>query len=186
MTLFALQHTSGIFMPDFTGRAGGTYVDPFKYKGPPRLFTTARGAKNALTWWARGMVRMSSNKDWETGLDDGAGIASQVAVEGRNVDDWKVVPIAVVVVEELLLDMETHSTEPLTGELPWNYPVASMSDEVMRSQYAKHCAKIDEFEAAPDEDKAHGGSPGEWMYERVMEFDTEAAKRGITFDKHDQ
>lgn len=97
MSLFALQHTSGILMPDFTGRAGSTYVDPFKYQGPPRLFTTARGAQNALTWWARGMVRTQSNKDWETGLDDGAGIVGQIAVEGRKAEEWKVVPAKVVV-----------------------------------------------------------------------------------------
>lgn len=70
-------------------------------------------------------------------------------------------------------------------ELPWNYPVADMTDEQLRYAHMKLCAKIDEFEAAPDEDKAHGGSPGEWMYERIMEYDTAAKKRGITFDKHD-
>lgn len=38
-------------------------------------------------------------------------------------------------------------------------------------------SKIDAFEAADDDDIGHGGSPGEWMYERHEELTNELAKR---------
>lgn len=96
--LYALRHKSGVYMPDFKGRAGGTYVDPWKrdtHTGTPRLFTTPAAAKQALDWWAKGRVKVQ----WSYGGFDDFGSGPEMtgldseAVEGRLKDDWKVVPV---------------------------------------------------------------------------------------------
>jgi len=38
-------------------------------------------------------------------------------------------------------------------------------------------AKLDAWEGAPDDDKCHGGSPGEGMYERHEELTVALARR---------
>lgn len=37
--------------------------------------------------------------------------------------------------------------------------------------------RINEFESATDEDKCHGGSPGEWLYERHEELTIALSRR---------
>lgn len=94
---FALQHTSGIFMPQFEGRAGGTHIDPFyavHQRMPVRLFTTELAASNALKWWAKGAV---SRK--ESSMDDfyGEGYCEETIdpKPNRIAAEWTVVPVKV-------------------------------------------------------------------------------------------
>lgn len=52
---------------------------------------------------------------------------------------------------------------------------SEMTEAEIRAELRILDAYLDAFEGAPDEDKAHGGSPGEWMYERHQEL-TDALK----------
>jgi hypothetical protein len=81
-------------MPMFEGRAGGTYVDPFTSKQPPRLFTTPLAAKNALRWWLKGRVRMNSGRSgaWDE-PDYGPEIMGADPVEGRVAADWEMITV---------------------------------------------------------------------------------------------
>lgn len=87
-------------MPNFKGRAGGTYVnpdDPKTHDGTPRLFTTAKAAGDALRWWAKGMVRMTGGFGGQDifGEETDRVIRESVPVAGRNADDWEVVPVRI-------------------------------------------------------------------------------------------
>lgn len=106
VTFFALQRKSdGVIMPDYPGRAGGTYVDPDDprtHRGTPRLFGTSTAAANALRWWAAGRVRVeysgSGNPFDVFGEDvEITGLKSD-SVAGRNADDWEIVPVEVRVI----------------------------------------------------------------------------------------
>lgn len=106
--MFALQRKADkLLMPDFKGHAGGTYVDPDKrdtHTGTPRLFTTKKGASEALRWWAKGRVRKEMSGGFSVGLDsldppEVTGLRSE-AVAGRNADDWEIVSVEVVVTQE--------------------------------------------------------------------------------------
>lgn len=92
---YALKHKSGIFMPDFKGRAGGTYIDPFvDNKRPPRLFTTKLAAHNALSWWLDGKFTRQTVGDPFS--DEGESVVEKTRkVEGRIAEDWKIVPVQV-------------------------------------------------------------------------------------------
>ena len=97
--LFILRRDDGKVMPGFKGRAGGTYVDPddpTTHNGLPRLFRTAKAAGEALRWWVAGKVYMEGGSGrHDFGFDDEPdyGIGGQKPVEGRNANDWKVIPV---------------------------------------------------------------------------------------------
>jgi transposase len=59
----------------------------------------------------------------------------------------------------------------------WKKPAKSMTDEELGSALCDIVADIERFHALPADDKEHGGSPGEWMYERLNEIETEATRR---------
>ncbi len=65
----------------------------------------------------------------------------------------------------------------LCGLAAWQHEArAFLSDDRLLEQYRK-TAKA--FDAARDGD-GHGGSPGEWAYERCAELETEIVRRGLT------
>lgn len=104
-TFFAIRRKrDGMMMPGFAGRAGGTYVDPDKrntHNGTPRLFTSKKGATEALRWWANGRVRKEFGYG---GIDDifgghsceVTGLQSE-KVAGRNAEDWEIVSVELVI-----------------------------------------------------------------------------------------
>lgn len=99
-SLFALRRKrDGRYMPDYKGRAGGTYVDPDKpatHTGTPRLFTSAKAAGDALRWWVKGRVRVRWSGPGFDSLDgpEVSGLESE-PVAGRNADDWEIVPVGI-------------------------------------------------------------------------------------------
>lgn len=104
--MFAIQRKADKkLMPGFTGRAGGTYVEPddaTRNNGVPRLFTTRKGATEALRWWSKGYVRKEmsgSGFDDILGGPELTGLHSE-AVEGRNAEDWEIVSVEIVVTQE--------------------------------------------------------------------------------------
>lgn len=82
-------------MPAPRGRAGGTYVDPFKNLGgqttTPRLFSRKQAAESALEWWLKGKVNVTW-RGW-AGEEDRE-ITGQTPVPGRNADEWSVIEVA--------------------------------------------------------------------------------------------
>lgn len=103
-SLFVLRRKrDGRYMPDYKGRAGGTYVDPDRpdtHTGTPRLFKSAKAAGDALRWWVKGRVRV----EWSgQGFDslDGPEVSGLVSVPatGRNADDWEIVPVGLHIKE---------------------------------------------------------------------------------------
>ena len=91
---------TGDWLPELAKpvRGGYTHTEPCRNRSP-RLFTTERGAKNALWWWLRGIVtvRMTSgdpfngnepDEDWRTD-----------AAPGRKAEDMEIVPVSLI--EEL-------------------------------------------------------------------------------------
>jgi hypothetical protein len=82
-------------MPNFKGRAGGTYVDPddpSTHDGLPRLFASKKAAENALVWWVKGKARVVMQSFDVFDPPEPAGLCSD-AVEGRSAADWEVVPV---------------------------------------------------------------------------------------------
>ena len=59
-----IMRTDGCFLPELSRKTHGgyTHTEPTKV-GVPRLFTTQRGAKNALTWWLKGVT----SQEWDNG-----------------------------------------------------------------------------------------------------------------------
>jgi hypothetical protein len=55
-----------------------------------------------------------------------------------------------------------------------------MTDDEIVAAIHKLNATWDEMRAAPDEDVAHGGSPFEWLDERLSELMHECTKRGLS------
>ncbi len=100
--LYAIkQKSTGNFLPqsDRTVREGFTKMEPaFPLRIPPRLFTTERAAKCALTWWLKGEVGLhtETDEDWlghPYTIATGPGKAHPV--EGRDADDMEVVPLSI-------------------------------------------------------------------------------------------
>lgn len=55
--------------------------------------------------------------------------------------------------------------------------VKKMTAAQLRGELAKLGKKWDAFRNGGDEDEGHGGSPGEWMVERMGEIETEQKRR---------
>lgn len=97
--MFAIrQKSSGYWMPAFSGRAGGTYMEP-KPDAIPRLFSRYQDAKAALDWWLRGRIVKSYH--WETGeFED----FTKIPVEGRSAEDMEIIEVEI---KELHNDTDT-------------------------------------------------------------------------------
>ena len=97
--VFVLRHkATGVLMPDFKGRAGGTFIDPFKPEpgSVPRLFTREKSAGDALRWWAAGKAQPRYGSSFSEFPGDSQteflGVKSE-PVPGRSAADWEVVPV---------------------------------------------------------------------------------------------
>lgn len=90
LNLYAIQHTpTGYFMPERKGTRGYTNDTPKLWlTHTPRLFRTARAARNALTWWLKGttMIVWGGEYHDETHL-------KTTPQSGRNAEDMAVVPV---------------------------------------------------------------------------------------------
>lgn len=95
--MFAIrQKSTGYWMPNYPGRAGGTWMEP-KAAAIPRLFHRKQDAQNALDWWLRGEARWektSSGPDFDEGWD-----LMSHKVPGRSADDMEIVAVHVIVDE---------------------------------------------------------------------------------------
>ena len=64
MNVWAIkQKDTGLFLPDVASR-GKTQVEPCS-NDVPRLFTTRKGARCALTWWKKGITYITRTRDWD-------------------------------------------------------------------------------------------------------------------------
>ncbi len=75
-------------------KSGYTWAEPTD-KGAPRLFTTARGAANALTLWLKGGYRAVHHPCGEFGDDTWTEIAPVEQKNRGTADDYEIVPVAV-------------------------------------------------------------------------------------------
>lgn len=85
-------------MPAIPARArgGGTHVDPFAPEEQlPRLFTTAKAAHNALTWWAKGPAQMKDE------YNDTFITIEHKPAQGRNIDEWCIRPAKLIINSEV-------------------------------------------------------------------------------------
>ena len=91
MTYFAIQHKpTGGFLP--AGKAKGhTWSEPTK-DSPPRLFSTRRGAQQALNWWLDGGVSVHRG---ETYVD-----LIETPMPERDADDMQIVHVELTVRSE--------------------------------------------------------------------------------------
>lgn len=90
MKLWAIRHKpTGGFMPTFSGRAGGTHVEPTSTK-PPRLFGRHQDAKAALDWWLEGKVTARYSFDGE--FDGDLSFKKQ---KHRTAEDMEIIEVTV-------------------------------------------------------------------------------------------
>jgi hypothetical protein len=61
-----------------------------------------------------------------------------------------------------------------------------MTDDELKAAWLAISKDVDEWEAAPAEDKECGGSPGEGLYERYGELEGEMKRRGFPLAAPDQ
>lgn len=61
---------------------------------------------------------------------------------------------------------------------PSKLPASELTNPELIAEHASRCAEWDAF-FTPDFE-GHGGSPGEWLAERIGELDQEVARRGGT------
>ncbi len=93
--VFVVRHTpSGKFLPPTRGYGGATRRELSADR--PRVFYRQSDAKNAATWWSRGHARSSYTSDWETGIRELADIQSE-PVEGRRIEDLKIVKVTLII-----------------------------------------------------------------------------------------
>lgn len=59
----------------------------------------------------------------------------------------------------------------------WITPANKMADENLTRAHFDIVDAIKRFQGLPAEEKEHSGSPGEWMYERLDEIETELTRR---------
>jgi hypothetical protein len=63
--------------------------------------------------------------------------------------------------------------------IPWSTPARELRDEELGAARSAIIEDIERFQALPTDLKEHSGSPGEWMYERLDELETEMKRRFI-------
>ena len=91
MDVYAIrQKSTGHFMPE-EGEFTRTRCEPRKYC-VPRLFMATRDAQVALTWWLKGIARISYTNDPEWGHREADGIECSVQ-QHRKADDMEIVPM---------------------------------------------------------------------------------------------
>ena len=56
-------------------------------------------------------------------------------------------------------------------------PAKDMADDLLVAVHGAIVYAIKRFQDLPAEEKEHSGSPGEWMYERLDEIETEMTRR---------
>lgn len=76
----------------------------------------------------------------------------------------------------------TQGDEPPKPRSTANLWAREMTDDELKAEWLAINKTIDEWEAAPAEEKEHGGSPGEGLYERHEEIETEMKKRGLPLE----
>lgn len=62
-------------------------------------------------------------------------------------------------------------------DFDWRIPARDLNDDELAAHKADMHRRIDDF-FSDDEFEGHGGSPGEWMFERLNEIETEEKRRG--------
>lgn len=104
MKLFAIRHKpTGRYLPAHKpGEGGFSYDDPqpMTCKYGPRLFTTIRGAQNALTAWLRGKFERVREQCGEFGEDESIYVEPK-AVLGRKRDNMEIVAFDLVPTQEI-------------------------------------------------------------------------------------
>lgn len=89
--MFAIrQKSTGWWLPPFSGRAGGTHVEP-SATAMPRLFGRHQDARAALSWWLEGKVTAFYSFDGEY-----EGDLKTSPVKSRSADDMEIVEVSVV------------------------------------------------------------------------------------------
>lgn len=58
----------------------------------------------------------------------------------------------------------------------WRTPAADLTDAELIAAWNETSAA---FDRARDDEEGHGGSPGEWAYERCLELEGQFMRRGI-------
>ena len=86
-----VQWTTALWLPSMEGR-GQTYVEPCNHL-PPRLFTSERAAKCALTWWLRGHSFNVGFRSYDSfgDMDDDVTLMTE-RVHGRSRETMIVLP----------------------------------------------------------------------------------------------
>ena len=105
MRFYAIrQKSTGLFLP--ASLKAFTHDEPTDGK-PPRLFNTAKGAKNALHWWLKGRITVDRGGGYShaTGDYDDWDKWNAEAVPERRADDMEVVTVSLRVAEYRLRRM---------------------------------------------------------------------------------
>ncbi len=88
-TFYVLRETgTDRYMPQLDGR-GYTHVE-FRAGCIPRLFTTAKAAQCALTWWLKGPMDVSTYTDYDGNRDESWNFPTEQ--QARHVD-VEIVPV---------------------------------------------------------------------------------------------
>jgi hypothetical protein len=115
-TFYALRHrATGHFMPEIGGRGysnwSPTPEDPaggLDVKAPfvPRIFATDRGAYNARSQWARGVIERTVYRSGDIlgNVDDYDRLEPRDV--GRNLDDLQVVPMVLTPADKAVLHLK--------------------------------------------------------------------------------
>ncbi len=61
--------------------------------------------------------------------------------------------------------------------IDWKTPARSMADDDLGEAHLRIVTDIKRFQSLPADAVEHSGSPGEWMYERLDEIETEMTRR---------
>lgn len=104
-TYWMIRHKpTGGWLPELAKplRAGYTGTEPTT-KGKPRIFTTERGAKDALRWWLRGIVNITVKMSDFGSLDpEPAESWDEIPMPNRKAEEMEVVKVDLsIVVQEV-------------------------------------------------------------------------------------
>lgn len=84
-------------MPELSRRTSGgyTHTEPSTWPYAPRLFHIQSAAKQALTWYMKGVASVDYSRDWETGVSEEIGIRTDPPSVGkpRRREDWEIVKV---------------------------------------------------------------------------------------------
>lgn len=97
LTFYAIRHKpSGGYLPEPAGRMGrgGSHVEPATDGTRPRLFTTERAARIALSTWLKGKVVRASGYDYKNG--DYWEDVKLIPIPSRSREDMEIVSTSLV------------------------------------------------------------------------------------------